>query len=549
MNGRLRGADILARAIARAGVRRLFTLSGNHVMAVFDAAIDAKLQLVHVRHEAAAVHMADAWARLTGEIGVALVTGGPGHANAVSALYTAFAAESPVVLLSGHAPLAELGRGAFQEMRQAEMAAPACKASWTATSAAAIGDEFARAVRTAKEGRPGPVHLSLPADALEAIVAAAEWLVPHADAFQVPSAPLGPGAAEGVIAELAGAKRPLVLIGPATMRGRCVQLTRALETMLGIPVVGMESPRGVNDPSLGAFHEVLAQADVVLLLGKQLDFTVAFGRAPAFDTACRLIHIDPDLDAVQRSSRAVGERLILSTVADVTPSMELLLQLASGKRHPSAGWYDDVRAAIAWRPAAWATLASKPEGPLHPVEVCRAVQRWLDADANAVLVSDGGEFGQWAQACLRAPHRIVNGPAGSIGSALPFALAARLARPASTVIAMLGDGTFGFHAMEYDTAVRCKLPFVAVVGNDATWNAEYQIQLRTYGPGRLVGCELLPSRYERVAAALGGHGEHVARPQELAAALERAVRADVPACVNVLVERLAAPTFKRGGAR
>jgi acetolactate synthase-1/2/3 large subunit len=120
-------------------------------MAVFDAAIDAKLELVHVRHEAAAVHMADAWARLTGEVGVALVTGGPGHANAVSALYTALGAESPLVLLSGHAPLGELGRGAFQEMRQADMAAPACKASWTATSAAAIGDEFARAVRAAKE--------------------------------------------------------------------------------------------------------------------------------------------------------------------------------------------------------------------------------------------------------------------------------------------------------------------------------------------------------------------------------------------------------------
>jgi acetolactate synthase-1/2/3 large subunit len=549
VNGRLRGADILARAIARAGVRRLFALSGNHVMVVFDAAIDAKLELVHVRHEAAAVHMADAWARLTGEVGVALVTGGPGHANAVSALYTALGAESPVVLLSGHAPLGELGRGAFQEMRQADMAAPACKASWTATSAAAIGDEFARAVRTAKEGRPGPVHLSLPTDALEAIVAAAEWLVPHHDAFLVPAAPLGPGAAEGVLAELAGARRPLVLTGPATMRGRCVQLTRALETMLGIPVVGMDTARGLSDAGFGAFAETLAQADVVLLLGKQLDFSLMFGRAPAFDTACRFIHIDPDLDAVQRSSRAVGERLIMSTVADVSPSAELLLQLASGKRHPSARWYEEVRAALAWRPAAWGKLASRQDGALHPVEVCRAVQRWLDADANAVLVTDGGEFAQWARACLSAPHRLINGPAGAIGAAVPFAAAAKLARPASTVIAMLGDGTFGFHGMEYDTAVRYGLPFVAVVGNDAAWNAERQIQLRTYGPDRLVGCDLLPSRYDLVAAALGGHGERVARTAELAPALERAVRAQVPACVNVLVERLAAPNIRRSGAQ
>ena len=130
-----RGANVVTQALARAGTRQVFALSGNHVMSVFDAALDAKLPLLHVRHEAAAVHMADAWARITGETGVALVTGGPGHANAVSALYTALAAESPVVLLSGHAPTDELGKGAFQEMAQAEMAAPACKAAWTVRSA------------------------------------------------------------------------------------------------------------------------------------------------------------------------------------------------------------------------------------------------------------------------------------------------------------------------------------------------------------------------------------------------------------------------------
>src|SRR5919109_4104501 len=145
----LRGADVLARTLAAAGMRRVFTLSGNHVMPVFDAALDAKLTLIHVRHEAAAVHMADAWGRLTGEPGVALVTGGPGHANAVGALYTPLAAQSPMVLISGHAPLDELGKGAFQEMRQADIAAPLCKASWTARSAQTLGEEVARAWREA----------------------------------------------------------------------------------------------------------------------------------------------------------------------------------------------------------------------------------------------------------------------------------------------------------------------------------------------------------------------------------------------------------------
>ena len=166
---RQRGADVLARAITAAGIRRIFTLSGNHIMSVFDAALDEKIGLVHVRHEAAAVHMADAWGRLTGQPGIALLTGGPGHANGVSALYTALAAESPMVLLSGHAPLNELSLGAFQEMRQADVAAPLVKESFTARSAAALGEDFARAVRVALSGRPGPVHLSLPSDVLDAI--------------------------------------------------------------------------------------------------------------------------------------------------------------------------------------------------------------------------------------------------------------------------------------------------------------------------------------------------------------------------------------------
>src|SRR4051794_8022864 len=168
MKSPLRGADLLARSLAAAGTKHLFALSGNHVMPVFDAALDAGVRLIHVRHEAAAVHMADAWGRLTGEPGIALVTGGPGHANAVGALYTALASESPLVLISGHAPLNELGKGAFQEMSQAALAAPLTKASWVVQSADTLAADIAKAWREAKSGTPGPVHLSIPNDVLEA---------------------------------------------------------------------------------------------------------------------------------------------------------------------------------------------------------------------------------------------------------------------------------------------------------------------------------------------------------------------------------------------
>src|SRR4051812_35068187 len=160
----LRGADIVARTLETLGVSCVFTLSGNHIMPIFDALLSTDIRVIHVRHEAACVHMADAWGRLTGRPGVALVTGGQGHSNAVAALYTALASESPLLLLSGHAPLNELGRGAFQEMAQAELARPVTKASWTAQSAAALGSDIGKAFQLATAGRPGPVHISLPVD-------------------------------------------------------------------------------------------------------------------------------------------------------------------------------------------------------------------------------------------------------------------------------------------------------------------------------------------------------------------------------------------------
>lgn len=482
----MRGADLLARTLAAAGVRQVFTLSGNHVMPVFDAALDAKLSLLHVRHEAAAVHMADAWGRLTGEPGIALVTGGPGHANALGALYTALAAQSPMVLISGHAPLEELGKGAFQEMPQADLAAPLTVASWTAQSADTLGADVARALR---EARKGPVHLSVPNDVLDARTDSqiARVELPTPTTGKIPEA-------------LSNARRPLVIAGPAAMR---------IQRRGGMPVIGMESPRGVNDPSLGKLAEVLAKADVVLLLGKPLDFTLKFGKA--FAPECRILAADPSqvLPAPSPSQRA---------------------------------WFEEVSAALRYRPPEWMELRSKPQGPLHPVELCREVQKLLAAP-GAVLVADGGEFGQWAQACLHAPRRIINGVAGSIGSALPFAAAAKLAFPDAPVVALLGDGTLGFHLSEIDTAVRYGLAYVAVVGNDACWNAEHQIQLRAYGGARAHGLDLLPTRYGAVAAALGAHGEDVSSVDELGPALIRAAAAGKPALVNVMIERTAAPRY------
>ena len=538
-----RGADILVAALKRAGVSRIFTLSGNHIMTIFDALIGSGIEIVHTRQEAAAVHMADAWARLTGEVGVAMVTGGQGHTNAIAALPTAMAGEVPVLLLSGHAPLRELGMGSFQEMRQADMAEPLTKLSFTAASTAGIGADVARAFRVARSGRPGPVHLSLPTDLMDARIAAPA--LPDAAAFAAEPMPLGVASAQAIAGMIAAAARPIILAPPALCSPRGKPLLAALSAAAGLPVIPMESPRGLNDPSLGAYAGVLAEADLVVLVGKALDFSLRFGRAPGISAGARFIQIDPDAGVIARGAHALPGRIAVAAVASASEATEALTRAM--KPQANQAWAERISTALAFRPPAWADLAGATGGPIHPATLFQAAKPFLDQSTDSVLISDGGEIGQWAQAILAAPTRIINGLAGAIGPSIPFAMAARAAKPDARIMAVLGDGTFGFHMAEFDTACRHKLPFVAVVGNDSRWNAEYEIQKRDYGANRTHGCELAPgTRYDLVAVALGGHGEYVTRAEDIAPALKRAFASGKPACVNVVIEGQPAPNIRMG---
>jgi thiamine pyrophosphate-dependent acetolactate synthase large subunit-like protein len=542
MTGTLRGADIVARSLKRLGCNRVFTLSGNHIMSIFDAALDADLDLVHVRHEAAAVHMADAHGRLTGEAGIALVTGGPGHANAVGALFTALGAESPMVLLSGHAATWELGRGGFQELRQADMAAPVTKASWTSSATETLGRDIGEAIGIAASGRHGPVHLSLPSDLLDARIENSAVVWPN---WQAPRpAVLPDAAADKILAAVAGAARPVIIAGPqmSTVNGRA--LLGRLEAATGTPAVIMESPRGLADATLGAFPDLIRRADLIVLLGKALDFTTKWATGAAFDPDVRVIAVDPDGAMVERAKKETGERLLAGCVADTTSAGETLLARAAMTSKPKPDWHKEARVALDNRPAEWLSIVSQTASRLHPAEVFRALRPFVERDPDTVLICDGGEFAQWGQSMLPVRRRLVNGVTGSIGSALSFALAARMVETKTPVFAVLGDGTIGFHIAEFETAARRGLPFVAVLGNDARWNAESEIQRRDYGANRTHGCELLPARYDLVVAALGGHGEHVERADDLPGAIERALASGKPSCINVMIESIAAPAIR-----
>ena len=544
MSGGRRGADHVVQSLLRAGTTQVFSLSGNQIMPIYDALVDEDINLYHVRHEAAAVHMADAWGRLTGRPGVALVTAGPGFANTLSALYVARMAESPVVLITGSSAVAEAGQGAFQELPQARMAEPVTKASWTASGVTELGREIDRALSIAVSGRPGPVHITIPVDVLEARVADSRER-PPGEADHEPKTMLEDETAARFFELLRGAGHPLIIAGPAAGRGVSRRAIDELADAAGVPAAYMESPRGVADPSLGAFAEVLPEADLVVLVGKRLDFMLKFGREPTFSRACRFVQIDAEESAMAETGVVLGDsrRVVLKIVSDPATAAQGLLAHAGVSASRRNAWVDEVRNAIAFRPRSWQGLGPNEAGAMHPVEVCREIQKVLGEDG--VFVSDGGEFGQWAQACITAPERLINGPSGAIGSAILFAMAGRLARPQAPVVATLGDGTFGFHAMEIDTAVRYGIPFVLVVGNDAAWNAEYQVQLRDYGPGRLFECELLPSRYDGVASALGGYGANVASAVELGPVLRAALNSGLPACVNVSIARYGAPVVRR----
>ncbi|HEX6212729.1 MAG TPA: thiamine pyrophosphate-dependent enzyme, partial [Methylomirabilota bacterium] len=347
-------------------------------------------------------------------------------------------------------------------------------------------------------------------------------------------AALGERDALAIVGLLAEASRPLILTGPALGRGVGRAAVERLVAVTGAPALAIESPRGINDPWLRGATARLGEADLVLLLGKPLDYSLRFGQAFARD--CRVVALDAGPPA--------AEGVTLAVTADPAAAALRLAAVAATRAWPATPWHAQVESTRRAWPADWREASRSARTPLHPLRVCAALAPHVEA--GAVLVADGGEFGQWVQAGLEPRERLINGLSGSIGSALPMAIAARLAFPDRPVLAVMGDGTFGFHAFELDTALRCQAPIVVVVGNDARWNAEHTLQLRHYGAERAVGCTLLPTRYDRVAEALGGHGELVERAADLEPALVRALGAGRPALVNVMIEGLPAPTFGGG---
>jgi acetolactate synthase-1/2/3 large subunit len=534
------GVHLLTRALREEGVDTIFTLAGDHILPLLDLLADEGFRLIDCRHEQAAVHMADAWGRMTGRLGVCAFTT-PGHANAIPGLVNALSSESPVLNIAGSAALRDYHRGIMQEIDQVGLARHATKGAWLVHDARRIPDMVATAVRTAFDGRRGPVHLTVPIDVQTQRVEDSEvrFFDPSACRAQAPRI-AAPAQIEQVLRLLRAAERPLIVAGtPAAYGDWGPALERLIETTK-LPLMTEEAARGIvsdQHPYCFGFFDLsqhqpanlIREADVVLLLGKMLDFTVGYGLPPILAQSAKLIQVEPSGVQVGRN-RGVD----VGIVGDVGPVAEQLAAAAAAQAWPERPWLERLRAARAAERARIEALATD-EAPLRSMFVHKTLAAILRPDD--VLVFDGGDYAYYGRAYLpaRQPRSWYYLPnLGMLGQAVPTAIAAKLARPGSRVFCITGDGSFGFNGMELDTAVRHGLNIVVLLGNDAAWGIDKNIQLGLYG--KPVVTDLAPTRYDLVAAGLGAHGELVERPEQLAPALERALVAGRPALLNIRVQ-------------
>lgn len=538
------GSELIARALRLEGIEDVFALAGDHTLPLMDHMARGGFHFIDTRHEQAAVDMANAYGRITGTPGVSMFTT-PGHANAIPGLTLAHHMDSPLINISGCADQDRLGQGASQEIDQVGMAAPVTKGSWFIADPYRIPEFFARAFRTALSGSRGPVHLTIPTDVQRAEVEESDVRFYAPEEYRPAGGSGGdPAKVRDAIELLNRAKRPIIVAGNGAHSAEQADLERLIETT-GIPLFTEMAARGVVPDSHplcfgladGRANPValsLKEADAVLLLGKKVDFLIAFGGPPAFDPDVRIIQVDSSFEQI-----GLARGVDVGIVGDPGAVLKQLADEAekhSWAKHPML---DDLRSRQADLER---DLDGRTAAPgIHTMEVHKALRRVMGE--NDALVFEGSDFAFYGAPyypSLKARRWFTNGTLGMLGWAVPFGIGVKVALPDSKVAVLSGDGGFGFNGMEIDTAVRHNIPVVIVIGNDSVWGIDYHQQVQLFG--KTVATELLPNtRYDKVAEALGAHGEYVESAAEIPGALERAFASGKPAVVNVRTEPSPSP--------
>ena len=536
----------LARALAQRGVDRVFGLQGGHIQPIWDHVARLGIRIVDVRDEGAALHMAHAHAELSGGIGVAMVTAGPGVTNTVSGMANASLARAPVLLIGGCTSRPQANMGPLQDIPHVEILQPVCRYARTARVPEQALREFDEAIARALGdlGEPGPAYIEFPTDVLRCEVPAQlvldDWLAPKSARRPPPE----PARVAEAAAALRAARRPLVISGRGA-RYAGDALLRFLDTADALYLDTQES-RGLVPAEHPAFvgavrAAAMTGADLVITLGRKLDYQLGYG-SPAVFPAARFLRIADSAGELLDNRR--GEPELLASIDLALDAITAALGGDSGKRDRE--WLENLRGKHRERSAQGAGKAAPQlgdDGAIHPLAIFDAIREVADPDY--IAVADGGDLLSFARVGLAARTYLDAGAFGCLGVGVPFAIAAALACPGRQVISVNGDGAFGINAMEIDTAVRHGAKAVFIVSNNAAWNIERYDQEVNYG-GRVVGTTLQYSDYAAMARAFGAHGERVENPQDLAAALERAL-ANAPAVVDIVTSRQAVSSDARKG--
>jgi acetolactate synthase-1/2/3 large subunit len=526
---KLHGGHIIARALKNEGVDTLFTLTGGHIVPILDGCVQEGIRIVDLRHEQAVAHAAEAYGRLTGKLGVAAVTAGPGVTDAMTGIANAYFADTPMLLLGGRHLVRQELMGGLQEMDHPRMFHSITKWAGTAWQTERLADYIATAARAAFSGRGGPVFLDVPMDVQFDVVDEDSIVWPRQyRANQVQGA--AASVVDEIVGALTGADRPMIFAGSG-FRGAADELAIVAEAL--------DAPTYLNSRARGSLangHRLLghyarsatfAGADTVLALGVDWDFRTGYGRKIAPDAT--VIQIDADSTKIGWNRPAH-----LGVVADPA---ELVRQLAARSADflvsQQRSWTGEILAMEAAGRESAQSEAAVDSSPVHPQRFARDVATFFGPDA--IVAVDGGDIvsttARWLEVSQQG-HVLDPGPFGTLGTGAPFAIAAKVAFPDKLVGIVYGDGAFAFNGMEYDSMVRLGLPIVGVVGNDGVWN-NIKTFHRSFYPDRLVAADLGIRPYHAMVEGLGGHGEFVDDPAQIVPALERAVASGKPALVNV----------------
>ncbi len=527
------GGRLIARRLKAHGVSRLFTLSGGHLFSIYDGCREEGIDIVDVRHESTAAFAAEGWAKVTREVGVCALTAGPGVTNGMSAIASAQANHSPMVVLGGRAPTLRWGQGSLQELDHVPFVRPLTKLAATPGSTEEIPGLVDEAFAAALAPHSGPTFVDFPMDYvfMEAVEPEQAGPARHPDAAAV-------GAASESIERagelLRGAERPVIMAGTDMYWGHGEEALVELAETLRIPVFLNGLARGC----LAADHELffsrvrsqaLKGADVAIVIGVPMDFRLAFGGAFGEDTEIVVVDsAEPERD----HPRAVAAECYGAVAA----TLEGIVAAAGAKVLASERWVTELRAAEGERREAEQAEMQDDRAPLHPMRLYAELGAALDRDA--IVIGDGGDFVSYAGRVIDSYQPgcwLDPGPFGCLGTGPGYALAAKLAHPERQVVLLLGDGAFGFSGMEFDTLARHGANIVGVIGNNGIWGLEKHPMEFLYGYS--VAADLRPeTRYDEVVQALGCHGEMVGRAQDVRPALERAFSSGRPALVNVLTD-------------